>query len=463
MLYKSTRGQSPIVPFSEVLLGGLAPDGGLYMPEEFPHFSLEEINAMEEMSFSELAAKILYPFVSEEIEEGDFSDLVKKVYTVFEDEDVVKLVSSGSDRWILELFHGPTLAFKDVAMQLLGALLDHFAQKQDKKIAVLGATSGDTGAAAIAACSRYSNVEVFILYPHGRVTEVQRKQMTTSQANNVHALSIESDFDGCQALVKNMFLDKSLIEGDVKFIAANSINWTRCMTQSVYFFWSYLRLKDQFHELTFSIPSGNFGHAYAGWAAKEMGLPIKRLLIATNSNDVLHTLFSNNRYEKTEVNQTLAPSMDISVASNFERLLYNLYDNDSKKLAQVMEAFPKSPLSIPNKKWDSIKDFFSSFSSSNQEIIEQIRQTHFDSGYLLDPHTATGVRATNALAKENEPVITMATAHPSKFVEAIDKAIPGLNIDRPIQLEASENREEVYTLLPDNLDAVKSHILSTLR
>ena len=462
MKYISTRNSKKTFSFKDVFLNALAPDGGLFVPQNIPFFSIKELNELKKLSYNDLAAKIIIKFCSEEFEENELKEIVEKSYKSFRSKETV-ILKKYEDIYLLELFHGPTLAFKDVAMQLLGALLDHFAQKQDKKIAVLGATSGDTGAAAIAACSRYSNVEVFILYPHGRVTEVQRKQMTTSQANNVHALSIESDFDGCQALVKNMFLDKSLIEGDVKFIAANSINWTRCMTQSVYFFWSYLRLKDQFHELTFSIPSGNFGHAYAGWAAKEMGLPIKRLLIATNSNDVLHTLFSNNRYEKTEVNQTLAPSMDISVASNFERLLYNLYDNDSKKLAQVMEAFPKSPLSIPNKKWDSIKDFFSSFSSSNQEIIEQIRQTHFDSGYLLDPHTATGVRATNALAKENEPVITMATAHPSKFVEAIDKAIPGLNIDRPIQLEASENREEVYTLLPDNLDAVKSHILSTLR
>lgn len=207
MLYKSTRGQSPTVPFSEVLLGGLAPDGGLYVPEEFPNFTQKEIEAMASLSFSEVAAKILFPFVSGEIDQETFSNLVKDTYRVFEDEDVVKLVESGDERWILELFHGPTLAFKDVAMQLLGALLDYFSKKQGKKIAVLGATSGDTGAAAIAACSRFSNVDIFILYPHGRVTEVQRKQMTTSEATNVHALAIESDFDGCQALVKEMFLD----------------------------------------------------------------------------------------------------------------------------------------------------------------------------------------------------------------------------------------------------------------
>jgi|TARA_B110000914_G_C15516364_1_gene473815 threonine synthase len=460
MLYKSTRGQSPAVPFSEVLLGGLAPDGGLYVPEEFPNFTQKEIEAMASLSFSEVAAKILFPFVSGEIDRETFSNLVKDTYRVFEDEDVVKLVESGDERWILELFHGPTLAFKDVAMQLLGALLDYFSKKQGRKIAVLGATSGDTGAAAIAACSRFSNVDIFILYPHGRVTEVQRKQMTTSEATNVHALAIESDFDGCQALVKEMFLDESLMQEDTRFIAANSINWTRCMTQSVYFFWSYLRLKDEHKELSFSIPSGNFGHAYAGWAAKEMGLPIKRLLIATNSNDVLHTLFSNNHYEKTKVDQTLAPSMDISVASNFERLLYNLYDNDAKKLSEAMNSFPKKPIAIPKEKWNIVTNFFDSLASTDDQIVDQIKHTFKDSGYLLDPHTATGIRATEALSAKGEPVVTMSTAHPSKFVDAIEQAIPGFVIEQPEQLKASSNREEVFTLLTDDLDTIKNYITS---
>jgi len=463
MKYKSTRGQSPLVPFSEVLLGGLAPDGGLYLPEDFPRFSIEEINAMDSLAFHELAAKILYPYVEGEIEEEVFSKLVKKTYGVFEDPDVVNLVGLEKDKWILELFHGPTLAFKDVAMQLLGALLDYFSQQQGKRIAVLGATSGDTGAAAIAACSRYSNVDVFILYPHERVTEVQRKQMTTSQADNVHALAIESDFDGCQAMVKNMFLDDSLKEGGTKFIAANSINWTRCMAQSVYFFWSYLKLKDQVSELSFSIPSGNFGHAYAGWTAKEMGLPIKRLLVATNSNDVLHTLFSNNYYKKTDVDQTLAPSMDISVASNFERLLYNLHNNNPKELAEIMKNFPRKPISIPLNKWEEVSAFFSSLASNDEDIINQIQETYSEYDYLLDPHTATGIRATRILSNDDEAVVTMATAHPAKFVDAIKKAIPSYVIDPPKQLEDSQKREEVFTVLPDNLESVKNHILKNIQ
>ncbi len=318
MLYKSTRGESAEVPFSEVLLGGLAPDGGLYMPTKFPKFSIEEIESYSNLRFYELASKILFPFVEGEIRRDVFQSLVKDTYEEFEVDDVVKLVELEKNNWVLELFHGPTLAFKDVAMQLLGALLNHFAKEQGKKIAVLGATSGDTGAAAISACARHSNVEVFILYPHEKVTNVQRRQMTTTQSSNVYPLAIESDFDGCQSIVKSIFLDQDFQINATRFIAANSINWARCMTQSVYFFWSYLRLRESNDDLVFSIPSGNFGHAYAGWTAKEMGLPIKKLLIATNSNDVLHRLFTENHYEKSEVDQTLAPSMDISVASNFE-------------------------------------------------------------------------------------------------------------------------------------------------
>ena len=293
MLYKSTRGESPIVPFSDVLLGGLAPDGGLYMPESFPKFSIDEINSWSNLEFHELASKILFPFVEGEIEKDVFNRLVKESYEVFDIDEVVALKKLDENRWVLELFHGPTLAFKDLAMQLLGSLLNHFAKERGEKIVVLGATSGDTGAAAISACSRHQNVEVYILYPHGKVTEFQRKQMTTTQSDNVFPLAIESDFDGCQDIVKQMFLDDDLRNQKVKFIAANSINWARCMTQSVYFFWTYLKLAQSGEELSFSIPSGNFGHAYAGWTAKEMGLPIKSLLIATNKNDVLHKAFSN--------------------------------------------------------------------------------------------------------------------------------------------------------------------------
>ena len=460
MLYKSTRGQSPEVSFSEVLLGGLAPDGGLYMPTSIPKFSIEEINDFKDLQFHELATEILFPFIEGDIDKEVFSDLVRETYKVFEVDDVVEIVELEKNRQILELFHGPTLAFKDVAMQLLGSLLDHFAKEQGKKIAVLGATSGDTGAAAISACSRHSNVKVFILYPHNKVTDIQRRQMTTSGSGNVHPLAIESDFDGCQSLVKKIFLDKDFHIDSTRFIAANSINWARCMTQSVYFFWAYLKLRDKDKDLIFSVPSGNFGHAYAGWIAKEMGLPIKKLLIATNSNDVLHKLFSENNYEKSSVDQTLAPRLDISVASNFERLLYNLHDNNSEVLSSIMAQFPEKPISIPKEKWDSVVKFFSSDRCSDQGIKEQIRNTYEESNYLLDPHTATGVRASNNLESKDELVVTMATAHPAKFGEAIDGAIPGHDLNIPKRLNIVFDKEESYEVLSEDYEEVKQLILS---
>ena len=460
MLYKSTRGQSPEVSFSEVLLGGLAPDGGLYMPTSIPKFSIEEINDFKDLQFHELATEILFPFIEGDIDKEVFSDLVRETYKVFEVNDVVEIVELEKNRQILELFHGPTLAFKDVAMQLLGSLLDHFAKEQGKKIAVLGATSGDTGAAAISACSRHANVQVFILYPHNKVTDIQRRQMTTSGSGNVHPLAIESDFDGCQSLVKKIFLDKDFHVDSTRFIAANSINWARCMTQSVYFFWAYLKLRNKDKDLIFSVPSGNFGHAYAGWTAKEMGLPIKKLLIATNSNDVLHKLFSENNYEKSSVDQTLAPSMDISVASNFERLLYNLHDNNSEVLSSIMAQFPEKPISIPKEKWDSVVKFFSSDRCSDQGIKEQIRNTYEESNYLLDPHTATGVRASNNLESKDELVVTMATAHPAKFGEAIDGAIPGHDLNIPKRLNIVFDKEESYEVLSEDYEEVKQLILS---
>ena len=457
MRYKSTRGNCPEVSFSEVLLGGLAPDGGLYMPTDFPFFSQEEIHSWSELKFYEIAVKVLYPYVEEEIEEIVFEKLVKEAYSSFDTEDVVALQPIEENRWVLELFHGPTLAFKDIAMQLLGALLNHFARERGEKIVVLGATSGDTGAAAISACSRYENVEVYILYPNGKVTEFQRKQMTTTQSKNVYPLAIESDFDGCQDIVKKMFLDEDFLNDKVRFIAANSINWARCMTQSVYFFWSYLKLKKLNNELIFSIPSGNFGHAYAGWTAKQMGLPIKGLIIATNTNDVLHEAFSNQFYAKTNVVETLAPSMDISVASNFERLLYNLYDDDPVKLSKNMLNFPENPINIPEDKQAMLSAFFSSSKSSDEEIVKQIAST-YERGYLADPHTATGIAAASECS-DKEAVITMGTAHPAKFKNAMERAIPDYDFVLPNKVEEAFANEEVFTLLSNDYLMIKEFIL----
>ena len=462
MEYISTRNSSLRKSFSEVLLGGLAPDGGLYMPQQIHRFSIDQIENLNSLTYQEVTTEILHQFVSDEINKKDFENIVNNAYQVFDSKDVVNLVKLEDKRWILELFHGPTLAFKDVAMQLLGTLLDHFSQKNETKIAVLGATSGDTGSAAISDCSRYENVEVFILYPHERITEIQRKQMTTTLATNVHALSVQTDFDGCQAMVKKLFLDESIISNQTRFIAANSINWARCMTQSVYYFWTYLRLKEELNNMVFSIPSGNFGHAYAGWLAKEMGLPISKIFVATNSNDVLHKLFSKNSYKKGEVSQTLAPSMDIAVASNFERLLFNLYENNAEMLQATMSSFPQNEISLPLESWKEVKDFFLSFPSSDQKILEEIKNTYEQHNYVLDPHTATGVRAAKELAKPNQSVISMATAHPAKFMEAIRQSLGEETVEMPGQLQAIVEKEEDFVILPDNIDKVREYILSSV-
>ena len=462
MQYISTRNSSLRKSFSEVLLGGLASDGGLYMPLETCKFTNEELKDLSSLSYQELTSEILHQFVSEEINKNNFEIIINDAYKSFENEDVVNLVKLEDQRWVLELFHGPTLAFKDVAMQLLGTLLNYFAQKQKTKIAVLGATSGDTGSAAISACSRYENVEVFILYPHERVTEIQRKQMTTTQAKNVHALSIQTDFDGCQAMVKELFLDASIESNETRFIAANSINWARCMTQSVYYFWTYLRLKEELNGLIFSIPSGNFGHAYAGWLAKEMGLPIDKILIATNSNDVLHKLFSENFYKKGKVTETLAPSMDISVSSNFERLLFNLFNNDSEKLQKTMSTFPKEQISVPRDYWKKAEDLFLSFSSTDQEILQEIKNTFETNNYILDPHTSTGIRAARELISPDQSVVTMATAHPSKFMGAIEQVLSKDVVETPTQLKDIEDKQEDFVVLPDNIDKVREYIVSSI-
>jgi len=459
MIYKSTRGLAPEIKFSEVLLSGLAPDGGLYMPTTIPKFSEKEMREMQNLNYTDLATKILYPFVGSDVDQDTFSKLVHSAYESFEDSDVVKLKSLSKDISLLELFHGPTLAFKDIAMQLLGTLLNHFSEADNKRISVLGATSGDTGSAAISACSRYKNIDVFILFPDGKVTDVQRKQMTTSASKNVHALSIDTDFDGCQDIVKALFLDHEIINLKSKVIAANSINWTRCMSQSVYFFWSFFKLQHLKRDISFSIPSGNFGHAYAGWLAKEMGLPIHRLLIATNKNDVLHKMLTKNVYSKGTVYKTLAPSMDISVASNFERLLFNLFNDDSRSVNSLMNSFPRNSIKLPDYQLAKLRSFFESNSSSDEEICNQIQETHASNNIILDPHSATGVRTAKIKRKDSEYIISMATAHPAKFINAIKEALPGIEIGKVSQLLDIEKKKESFTPLVDDFNKVKEYIL----
>ena len=344
MRYISTRGEAPALGFEDVLLTGLATDGGLYVPESLPHFSLEEIRSWRGLPYSELAFNIMYPFVDDAIPEDDFRSMLAETYGVFAHKAVAPLVQLDTNEWVLELFRGPTLAFKDFALQFLGNLLDYILDRRQQKVVVLGATSGDTGSAAIEGCRNCENVDIFILHPHQRVSDVQRRQMTTVIADNVHNIAIKGNFDDCQNIVKASFADQSFLPAGRQLVAVNSINWARIMAQIVYYFYAGLALGAPHRPVSFSVPTGNFGDIFAGYLAKQMGLPIRNLIIATNSNDILHRCLSANDHSRKALVHSLSPSMDLMVSSNFERLLFDLYKRDGEAIAQLTEG-GRDPLS----------------------------------------------------------------------------------------------------------------------
>jgi threonine synthase len=457
MKYFSTRGNSQELNFIDVLTSGTAKDGGLYVPENFPRFSTEEIGEFETASYQDLASHLLYPFIEGFLSKEDFEQVVKKAYDSFSIPEVVKLVETKNSGYILELFHGPTFAFKDVAMQLLAALLDKAAEKIDKKIVVLGATSGDTGSAAIEACKKFKDIDIAILFPHQKISPVQQRQMTTSNEKNVFPLAVKGDFDDCQNYVKKMFIENT--NEKVKFVSINSINWTRIMAQSVYFFFTKLQLKKEY---VASIPSGNFGHAYAGWTAKNMGLSFKGINIATNKNDVLHRLFSKDVYQKKETSASLAPSMDISVASNFERLLFEIYKKNGDKLNAVFSAFPKKPIDFDqsDEMWQEVKAFFQSSTCSDQEIVETIVKNFETENILFDPHTATAIKGNKDLNYDVSELVTFATAHPAKFPDAINKELDILEENTPSSLKEIMTKEESFSVLENDFKDLDNYINS---
>jgi threonine synthase len=457
MKYFSTRGNSQELNFIDVLTSGTAKDGGLYVPENFPRFSTEEIGEFETASYQDLASHLLYPYIEGFLSKEDFEQVVKKAYDSFSIPEVVKLVETKNSGYILELFHGPTFAFKDVAMQLLAALLDKAAEKIDKKIVVLGATSGDTGSAAIEACKKFKDIDIAILFPHQKISPVQQRQMTTSNEKNVFPLAVKGDFDDCQNYVKKMFIENT--NEKVKFVSINSINWTRIMAQSVYFFFTKLQLKKEY---VASIPSGNFGHAYAGWTAKNMGLSFKGINIATNKNDVLHRLFSKDVYQKKETSASLAPSMDISVASNFERLLFEIYKKNGDKLNAVFSAFPKKPIDFDqsDEMWQEVKAFFQSSTCSDQEIIETIVKNFETENILFDPHTATAIKGNKDLNYDVSELVTFATAHPAKFPDAINKELDILEENTPSSLKEIMTKEESFSVLENDFKDLDNYINS---
>lgn len=455
MKYISTRGTAPVLNFEEVLLAGLASDGGLYVPETLPSFSKEEIANWASLSYAELAFKVISPFVSDSVAASDLKKMIDETYAGFNHSAVAPLKELGTNEWVQELFHGPTLAFKDFALQLLGRLMDDALAKRGERLVIMGATSGDTGSAAIEGCRHSHHLDIFILHPHNRVSEVQRRQMTTILEDNVFNIALEGNFDDCQQMVKDSFADQSFLNGR-KLGAVNSINWARIMSQIVYYFSAALALGGPHREVSFSVPTGNFGDIFAGYLAKQMGLPIKQLVVATNRNDILHRVISGNDMSKGTLEHTLSPSMDIMVSSNFERLLFDVYGRDGAAIADLMDRFKSGPVKLDGARWDSVRELFDSAAVNDEDTCATIASVYEETGYLLDPHTAIGVQAGRECNRDTSvPMITLATAHPVKFPDAVLKA--GLDAPQlPSHMADLFEREERVSVIDNDIAKVQA-------
>jgi threonine synthase len=460
MKYISTRGNAPELTFEEVLLTGLAVDGGLYVPKEVPTFSKEEIESWRDLPYAELAHKVIYPFVEGSVDSDALAKILSEVYGGFGHKAVAPLQQLDHNEYVLELFHGPTLAFKDFALQTLGRLLDYVLERRHEKVVIMGATSGDTGSAAIEGTKACKNVDIFILHPHGKVSEVQRRQMTTVTGDNIYNIAIEGNFDEAQDMVKASFGDQSFLKGERKLVAVNSINWARIMSQIVYYFYSALNLGGPVRPVAYSVPTGNFGDIFAGYMAKKMGLPIEQLIIATNKNDVLHRLMSKNKYEVHPLQHTITPSMDIAVSSNFERLLFDLYDRDGAVLSELMGRMNAKTdiVELDEEKLAKARELFDSYAVDEDATIKIMQDVFEETGYLLDPHTAIGVKAAREVRRNNNiPMITLGTAHPVKFEEAVLRA--GYEMPKlPHHLADLMEREERLDVLPADIKAVHKFI-----
>jgi len=462
--YISTRGQSPALSFEDVVLTGLAPDGGLYVPENLPKFSAEEIASWAGLSYQDLALKIITPFVGGDIPDADLKKIIDDSYATFHHGAIAPLVQTAQNEWILELFQGPTLAFKDFALQFLGNLLDYILKKRDQKVVVMGATSGDTGSAAIEGCCHCDNIDIFILHPHKRVSDVQRRQMTTVLTNNVHNIALEGNFDDCQNMVKASFGDQSFLPENRQLVAVNSINWARIMAQIVYYFYAGLALGAPHRPIAFSVPTGNFGDIFAGYLASKMGLPVDQLIVATNANDILHRCISENDHSKKDLIHSLSPSMDIMVSSNFERLLFDLYDRDGAAIGQLIEDFKSGSMPLNDAALDKMRGLFSSYRLDDDAMIEVIRTVFDDTGYLLDPHTAIGVEAARKVRKRQDiPMVCLATASPAKFPEAAQKAGQSEDPALPASMADLFEREERYTVQGNDLNSIQKFVADNVR
>ncbi len=459
MEYISTRGNAKPLDFKGVTLTGLASDGGLFVPRIWPRFSVEQIAAMRGLSYVDLAVAVMSPFVAGSLNDDELRELCTAAYGRFSHEAVTPLTQLSDQHFLLELFHGPTLAFKDVALQLLGQLFEKFLTGSDKAITIVGATSGDTGSAAIDAVAGRAQVEIFMLHPHNRVSDVQRRQMTTVLAPNVHNIAIEGSFDDAQAMVKKMFSDRE-VNGPLTLSAVNSINWARLMAQVVYYFAAALKLGAPERPVAFSVPTGNFGDVFAGYVAAQMGLPIERLIVATNVNDILHRALSKGDYSVSTVSPTAAPSMDIQVSSNFERLLFDLEGRDGSTTAARMKWFEQMGKMILSADMRKKASLFTSTRADADEMAGAMRWAAEKCAEVIDPHTAIALHAARiADVPRDIPVVTLATAHPSKFRDAVEQAT-SIRPALPGRLGNLFEREERYEILPNDYNIIRDHILT---
>jgi len=459
--YISTRGDAPVLNFEDVVLTGLARDGGLYVPETWPQMSKDDIRTLAGKTYAEAAALILQPFLGDCIKPDEFRAMTEKAYGSFAHKAVVPLSQLDDNDFLMELYHGPTLAFKDVALQLLGLLYDHLLGRQGKKVTIVGATSGDTGSAAIEACKGRDAVDIFILHPAGRVSEVQRRQMTTVLDSNVYNIAIEGDFDDCQAMVKALFNDHDFRD-QLGVSAVNSINWARVMAQIVYYFTTAVSLGGPDRPVSFSVPSGNFGDIYAGYCASKMGLPIDQLIVATNRNDILSRFFNTGKYIKEGVDPTISPSMDIQVSSNFERFLFEIYGRNGADIKELMRQLDEEGgFSVNMAQLNEA--VFSAGRCDEQETLETIRQTLAESAKLVDPHTAVGLKvASDCRRDQTVPMVTLSTAHPAKFPAAVEKAT-SIHPELPSHMADLFGREERLVQLPNDLATLQTYIKERAR
>ncbi|MCZ6453278.1 MAG: threonine synthase [Alphaproteobacteria bacterium] len=458
MRYISTRGAAPALGFEDVVLTGLARDGGLYIPEQWSPVSPSDIRAFAGANYADTAYRVMRPYIEEAcIGDAALRTLIGETYGVFDDAAVAPLRQLDGETWLLELFHGPTLAFKDFALQFLGRMFEHILAKHDRRITIVGATSGDTGSAAIEACQGRENLDIFMLHPAGRVSDVQRRQMTTVLAANVHNIAISGTFDDCQDLVKGMFNDQTFRDA-MSLSAVNSINWARVMAQIVYYFTAAAQLGAPGQRISFVVPTGNFGNVYAGYAAHKMGLTDAKLIVATNQNDILTRFFEAGDMSLAPVRPSFSPSMDIQISSNFERLLFDLFERDGAAVADAIGKFRETgTLPDGEKLRAAAGSVFSGFRTVEAETLAAIRETYQTSGVLVDPHTAVGLGAVRQISANGSRRIVLATAHPAKFPEAVEQAT-GIRPTLPAHLADLFDREERCETLANDLAAVQTYV-----